>query len=248
MRWMYPTPNQHLTHFPSFVRAFAGSAFVQGSAYYADGYAGAALWLPPDSHFAEEELRALLCRSVAERERADLLAVFAQMVSYHPNEPYWYLPFVGVDPIHQGQGYGSALMEHALAPCDGDQRLAYLESTNPRNLPLYQRHGFEILGTIQAGTSPPLFPMLRKPRWGRLRIAQGFLGPYDQLPEQIKELDREGARKVIAAMAREGVREPAVRTASAPLQAPQPLFRIGLQLVAEPLCTMTTETGSEHEN
>ncbi|MGH9960925.1 MAG: GNAT family N-acetyltransferase, partial [Pyrinomonadaceae bacterium] len=52
----------------------------------------------------------------------------------------------------------------ALIPCDHDQKLAYLESTNPRNIPLYERHGFELLGTIQVGTSPRLFPMLRKPR------------------------------------------------------------------------------------
>ena len=83
--------------------------------------------------------------------------------SYHPKEPHWYLPLIGVEAIHQGHGYGSALMEHALVPCDQDQTLAYLESSNPRNISLYQRHGFEILGTIQVGTSPPLFPMVRKP-------------------------------------------------------------------------------------
>jgi ribosomal protein S18 acetylase RimI-like enzyme len=71
---------------------------------------------------------------------------------------------MGVDPFHQGKGFGSALMQHALTPCDRDRKLAYLESTNPKNIPLYERHGFELLGTIQVGTSPPLFPMLRKPR------------------------------------------------------------------------------------
>jgi hypothetical protein len=42
--------------------------------------------------------------------------------------------------------------------------LAYLESSNLRNVPLYERHGFKVLGTIQAGGSPPITPMLRKPR------------------------------------------------------------------------------------
>jgi hypothetical protein len=41
---------------------------------------------------------------------------------------------------------------------------AYLESTNPRNVSFYRRHGFEVLGTIQVGSSPPLIPMLRPPR------------------------------------------------------------------------------------
>jgi len=86
------------------------------------------------------------------------------MGSYHPTEPHWYLPFIGVDPARQGNGHGSALMEHALTRCDREQKLAYLESSNPRNIPLYQRHGFEVLGTIQVGSSPPLAPMLRRPR------------------------------------------------------------------------------------
>jgi hypothetical protein len=59
---------------------------------------------------------------------------------------------------------GGVLMTAALARCDRDRVPAYLESTNPRNLTLYLRHGFEALATIQVGTSPPLVPMLRRPR------------------------------------------------------------------------------------
>jgi hypothetical protein len=47
---------------------------------------------------------------------------------------------------------------------EGDQANAYLESTSPGSVRLYQRHGFELLGTIQVGSSPQLFPMVRKPR------------------------------------------------------------------------------------
>lgn len=42
--------------------------------------------------------------------------------------------------------------------------LDYLESSNPRNIPFYERLGFERLGAIQAGTFPQIVPMLRKPR------------------------------------------------------------------------------------
>lgn len=71
---------------------------------------------------------------------------------------------IGVDPAKQGNGYGSALLKHAVERCDGEGKPAYLESSSPRSIPLYQRHGFELLGTIQVGSSPPLFPMLREPR------------------------------------------------------------------------------------
>jgi ribosomal protein S18 acetylase RimI-like enzyme len=163
-RWTWPDPKQYLTHFPTFVRALGGKAFAHASAYYVDGYAGAALWLPPEVGPDEDALMTLLQRTGSREAQADAVALFEQMGRYHPREPHWYLPFIGVDPLHRGKGYGAALMRHAAIPCDRDGALAYLESSNPKNIPLYQRHGFELLGTIQVGTSPPIFPMLRKPR------------------------------------------------------------------------------------
>jgi ribosomal protein S18 acetylase RimI-like enzyme len=163
-RWLYPDPHQYLTHFPVFIKAFAGKAFERGSAYYAENFAGAALWLPPDVHPDEDALMRLFDATVADRNKEDLFSVFEQMGDYHPNEPHWYLPMIGVDTFHQGRGCGSALMRHALVRCDRDDKLAYLESSNPRNISLYERHGFELLGTIQVGSSPPIFPMLRMPQ------------------------------------------------------------------------------------
>jgi ribosomal protein S18 acetylase RimI-like enzyme len=74
------------------------------------------------------------------------------------------LPFIAVDPAYQGKGHGEALMAYALARCDRDKLPAYLESTNPRNVSLYRRHGFEPIGTIQVGSAPPIVPMLRRAR------------------------------------------------------------------------------------
>lgn len=163
-RWTWRDPQQYLMHFPRFVRAFGSKAFANGSAYYIDGYAGAALWLPPDVQPDEDVLIALLQGTASEQSQKHAFQVFEEMGRYHPSEPHWYLPLMGVDPFHQGRGLGSELMQHALIACDRDNKLAYLESTNPRNIPLYERHGFGVLGTIQVGESPPIFPMLRKPR------------------------------------------------------------------------------------
>ena len=163
-RWAWPEPQQYLQHFPSFVKAFGGNAFAHGSGYYVDDYAGAALWLPPDVHPDEEALFTLLQRTIPRQLQKDFFAVFEQMGRYHPREPHWYLPLIGVDPPQQGKGYGAALLQHALLPCDRDNKLAYLEATSRKSIPLYERHGFEVLGTIQVGASPPIFPMLRKPR------------------------------------------------------------------------------------
>ena len=165
-QWIWPDPQQYQMNFPSFVKAFGGEAFAHGSAYYVDGYAAAALWLPPVVLPDEDMLSSIFQRSVSEQFQTDVFTVFEQMGRYHPSEPHWYLPLMGVDPLKQGKGFGSTLMQHALVQCDRESKLAYLESSSPRSVPFYKRHGFELLGTIQLGNSPPIFPMLRRPSGG----------------------------------------------------------------------------------
>jgi GNAT superfamily N-acetyltransferase len=162
-RWTWPHAHQYLEAMPRMIRAFGGKAFSNESAWCTDGYAGAALWLPPGVHSDEEGLGAVIESTVARSLRPETDAVFEQMATYHPTEPHWYLPLIGADPAHQGEGHGAALMACALARCDRDHAPAYLESSNPRNIPFYQRYGFEALGAIQVGSSPTLVPMLRPP-------------------------------------------------------------------------------------
>jgi len=165
VRWIYPDPHQFLAAWPAMIRAFGGKTIEHGSAYAVNGFAGVGLWLPPDIEPDEEELNAVIESTVSETIIEDVGTVFEQMDAYHPQDgPCWYLPLIGVDPAHQGKGLGTALMQHALAVCDRDGLPAYLESSNPANISLYERHGFDVLGKIQVGSSPPIHPMLRQPR------------------------------------------------------------------------------------
>jgi ribosomal protein S18 acetylase RimI-like enzyme len=163
-RWAWPNALEYVSLFPDFARAFGGHAFAHGGAHATDGFAAVALWLPPDVHPDEEAMGSLMQRTLTETRLEEVSAIFEQMAAYHPSGPHWYLPLIGCDTAYQGQGHGSALMAYALAECDRQQLPAYLESTNPRNITLYLRHGFESLGTIQVGSAPPLIPMLRRPR------------------------------------------------------------------------------------
>ena len=167
-RWIFPDPHHYLKYFPQVVRFLCGNAFEHGTGYCIEGFAGSALWLPPDVHPREEELGEVLMHGVHEQRHEEVFTMLERMASYHPTEPHWYLPMIGVQATHRGKGYGEALMEHALRPCDREQKLVYLESTNPKNISLYQRYGFEILDTIQIGSSPPVSPMLRRPQPRRL--------------------------------------------------------------------------------
>jgi ribosomal protein S18 acetylase RimI-like enzyme len=163
-RWTWPRADVYQQSMSQASRAFSSKGFALGTAYEIGGFAGVALWLPPDVSADEEALASLMERTARAEIKRELAQVFERMASFHPREPHWYLPMIGVDPSRQGQRLGDKLMSHALARCDADGLPAYLESSNPRNIPFYERQGFEALGRIQVGSSPTIVPMLRKAR------------------------------------------------------------------------------------
>jgi len=55
-------------------------------------------------------------------------------------------------------------MQYGLVARDRDGKLAYLDSTKLSNIPFYERFGFELVGKIEIGHHPPVYPMLRRPR------------------------------------------------------------------------------------
>jgi ribosomal protein S18 acetylase RimI-like enzyme len=163
-RWVWPDAQRYAASMARFVRAFGGGAFHHRSAYSTDDYAGVAMWLPPGAGPDEDAVAQLIEETVEPARRDGVYEMMEQMGGSHPGNPHWYLPLIGVDPSQQGRGHGSALLAQALRVCDREHRIAYLESTNPRNLPLYQRFGFEVMRTIQVGTSPAVWPMIRRAR------------------------------------------------------------------------------------
>jgi ribosomal protein S18 acetylase RimI-like enzyme len=163
-RWTWPNAQDYLEAFPRFARAFGGAGFATGGAHVAGDLAGTALWLPPGVEPDGPALAEVMRTTASPKSMSDGFQVMQQMERHHPSEPHWYLPLIGVDPKHQGTGVGGALLAHVTAICDRYGVPAYLESSNPRNIPLYQRHGFEIAGQIQHGSSPTIVPMLRRPR------------------------------------------------------------------------------------
>lgn len=163
-RWVWPDAREYLINFSKFARAFGGKAFVNKTAQYVGNYSGAALWLPPNIEPDIDALLSLLRDTTTEEVQDTVPGVFEKMGSFHPSESHWYLPLLGVDPLYHGNGLGSVLMNYSTEIFDNLNALAYLESSNPRNIPFYKRHGFELLGTIEVNKFPPLFPMLRKPQ------------------------------------------------------------------------------------
>jgi GNAT superfamily N-acetyltransferase len=161
MRWAWPDPHRYATYWPMFADAFGGRAFDHGTAHGLEDCVAVALWMPPGAGPDEEAVMEMMGESLEAQTLVEVNDVFEQMGRFHPTTDHWYLPLTGVDPVAQGRGLGSALLRHALANCDRDGLPAYLEATTPRNRDLYDRHGFRVVGVIQAGSSPPMWAMLR---------------------------------------------------------------------------------------
>jgi ribosomal protein S18 acetylase RimI-like enzyme len=80
------------------------------------------------------------------------------------SRPHWYLGYLGARRDRQGQGLGTQMLREVLAGLDNDGVPAYLESSNERNLPLYERNGFRVVGELQAlGRGPTIWRMWREP-------------------------------------------------------------------------------------
>jgi GNAT superfamily N-acetyltransferase len=127
-----------------------------------------AMWIPPGAPAADfpdppEELFPLFTDK-AFVERLPILE--AAMEAAHPAEPHWYLGIISTVPERQGTGLGAGLIRLVLDVCDRDGVASYLESSNPRNLSFYFRHGYRQIGEIELQGGPSLYPMWRDPGAG----------------------------------------------------------------------------------
>jgi ribosomal protein S18 acetylase RimI-like enzyme len=160
-RWLFPDVESYLLHFPKFIAALGGRAFEADGVWRLEEFAAVALWLSPGTDPDDDASTAALVDTVNPALHADLVAVGEQIGLAHPTFPHWYLPWFGVEAGRQGSGLGSQLMPSCLEVVDGSHLPAYLETSNPRTISFYQRHGFEVTGRTTVSDCPPLTFMQR---------------------------------------------------------------------------------------
>jgi GNAT superfamily N-acetyltransferase len=141
--------------------------FAQDQSYTTDGVVGAAVWERPGqwkTPISKQLTMAPAMTRIFGRYLPRIMRAITAVESNHPEEPHYYLPFVGVVPDWQGRGIGAALMRPMLDRCDDESMPAYLEASTPRNRALYERHGFAVTEEFHlAKGSPPLWRMWRRP-------------------------------------------------------------------------------------
>lgn len=162
-RWLMPDPVIYLNSYAKVIMAMAGKSFENESAFYSENFSAVSLWLPPGVNAEDDLVGTTLLEIMPEQLQESLVLLGEEIGKYHPDN-CWYLVVLGVDVIKQGQGLGAAMLKQTLKQCDEQGVPAYLESSNPNNISLYQRHGFEVMGEIFVGNPQALTPMIRQPQ------------------------------------------------------------------------------------
>ncbi|WP_377473183.1 MAG: GNAT family N-acetyltransferase [Microcoleus anatoxicus] len=163
IRWMYPDPYQYLTYFPLLFGAYMNESLAHQTSYYVDGYGGAVQWIPPGIEWDAEPLRKVFQEGIAESRQAEAFELFDRLGHDHPSQPHWYLAFLGVEPIQQRKGFGSALLRPVLGQCDRDSIPACVECLT-KNVAFYKQQGFELISQYQVGDTPIIVRMIRQPQ------------------------------------------------------------------------------------
>jgi GNAT superfamily N-acetyltransferase len=166
MSWLLPDPRQRAERLPAFWRHALGDLHgTHASFFTTPSFSGAAVWDPP-GHWKVSFLQMMRSGPAFIRIfRARCLrglTLLNTVERHHPREPHYYLFALGTDPAFQGQGIGAALLAPTLAKSDREGLPAYLESSNKRNVPFYQRCGFRVLQEIVVPNGPTI-TLMRRP-------------------------------------------------------------------------------------
>jgi predicted GNAT family N-acyltransferase len=169
MVWMFG--KSVTTALPVMFRFMLGEALIPAGATYLSDQS-CSVWTPPgqDPWSRGEELgirfMTTMTESLTEDGLGRLMVLSDVTDRLHPHEPHWYLGMLATRSNAQGSGAGGNMLTRTLALVDQDELPAHLESTNPRNVPFYERHGFVVTGEEDLPDGPRLTCM-RRPRVGR---------------------------------------------------------------------------------
>ncbi len=169
LRWMGDADD---ASWPAFGRAWlsfiAGMCFERGHMIVTEPAGAAVAWIPPDlSMMGPDDMdrgAAIIAEHAGEARRDEAVTTMMAAGSHSSPEPHWTLQYIGVGSALQGQGVGAALVAPYLLRCDEDALPCGLVSSNPRNVPFYERVGFTVTAEVpNPDGSATLRPMLRQP-------------------------------------------------------------------------------------
>ncbi|MDG4840803.1 GNAT family N-acetyltransferase [Micromonospora sp. WMMD967] len=145
--------------YPRYAAAFFGHLFDKrvhlSSVWTLGGGASVALWDPPAGQPAAVPAAVPAAAHGSPEVSPYPADVRARVQGYDdamhaalPTYPFWYLGVLGTHPDSAGRGWGRAVMRAGLDRAAAEGLPAILETSNPGNVELYRRAGWEVLGSL----------------------------------------------------------------------------------------------------
>lgn len=134
--------------------------------YTDDTFSSVAVWARPDEwEMPTAAVLRVAAAAIGTRLRLAALLAYLRTDALHPDEPHWYLEFLGTVPEKQGEGLGAQVLTPVLDRADVEGLPVWAWSSNQRNLAFYHRYGFEVLDELPfASGGPSIYPIRREPR------------------------------------------------------------------------------------
>lgn len=156
-RWSVPA-DDHDRRLEDLQGLYLAHALAHGMVLVDDDVHGVLALLPPDAPRPDADVQDRVAAL-----HGDRLAGLASVALPARSPDAWELATLGVHPSHRGAGLGSALVVAALASAGSSAPVA-LETSDARNVRLYERHGFVVTARTAVPRGPQVWSMERRPR------------------------------------------------------------------------------------
>jgi len=179
IKLIYPDPEERKRYTPILWKFLTKDGLKYGEVYSpTKEIEGVVKWLPPRKEYMgiwrtirsgglkmgmaltkQKDARKLSTRKI-QKVTDNILRIHKELMK----EPHWYLANIGVDPDHQGKGYGSKLIKPMLERIEKTGYTVFLETNFEGNVGLYEHLGFDIIDETKIPKTEIInWAMIRKP-------------------------------------------------------------------------------------
>jgi ribosomal protein S18 acetylase RimI-like enzyme len=167
-QWLFPNASKRLAAttrmFRHLLKPKLAAGLVRIIRHSTGELASVAVWTPPyppaPSRF-ERYTESFFMRLTYGRRLHEVREAFTKLAARHPHQPYWYLQALATRADQRGQGHARKLLDEKFSVSDANCLLLGLETSNPTNVPYYERLGFAIVNEARLTPQLPVWLMCR---------------------------------------------------------------------------------------